>query len=220
MRGAVSVVVVAHLIVGLLERAVDEAVFGIHDGGFGVDVGLLLHTAGSLVAVAEYLFGVGHLAHQFLHLLVVFQQFDGQKTGGVALADMRLLLEVLLYILDAMLYLMTVVDVDMAVVAVLILGTFVYLNDFMKQFLHAFAGFEHRGHHRHAEQLRQPVEVHIVAASLGLVKHIECHDDTQVHVHDLRGEVEVALEVGRIDDVDHYVRRLLHQLLTYIELLG
>ena len=60
----------------------------------------------------------------------------------------------------------------------------------------------------------------MVAPELELVPHVEGAYDAQVHIHELGGEVEVALEVGCIDDVDDDVRRLLGKVPAHVQLLG
>ena len=58
------------------------------------------------------------------------------------------------------------------------------------------------GHHRHAELLRQPVDVDRDALPLGDVDHVQRDDDRHAQLQDLRRQVEIALQVGRIDDGD------------------
>ena len=170
--------------------------------------------------MAEYLGGIGQRAHIVLHLAVVLQQLDGQIAGGVAFAQGALHFQVFLYLLNAVFYLVSVVDVDVPVVGVLILGALISLDDGLEQFGHSLARGEDCGHHRHAEQARERVNVDVVAASLGLVKHVQGAHHAQVHVDELRGEVEVALEVGRVYHVDHHVGRLLDDLLAHVKFLG
>ena len=56
----------------------------------------------------------GRLAVLARLLLDVLQKFDSEVAGGIALAQVDLLLEVLLHVADAVLDLVTVVDMDMA----------------------------------------------------------------------------------------------------------
>ena len=41
-----------------------------------------------------------------------------------------------------------------------------------------------------------------------------------MHVHELGGEIKVALEVAGIEHVEHYIRRLVYDLPSYVEFLG
>ena len=110
----IGVLLRARLVACLLEGAVDKTVLRIHDGRLAVLARLLLDAGGGVVAMGEDLLGVGHGGDILLHLLVVLQKFDGEVTGGIALAQVDLLLEVLLHVADAVLDLVTVVDMDMA----------------------------------------------------------------------------------------------------------
>ena len=62
--------------------------------------------------------------------------------------------------------------------------------------------------------------VQLVSALFDGVHHIERDDDGYVDLHDLCGEVEVALEVGRIDDVDDAVRLFVDDVVAGDDLLG
>ena len=56
----------------------------------------------------------------------------------------------------------------------------------------------------------------MVAPFFGLIIHIQGTDHAHVHVNELCGEVKVTLQIGRINDVDDNIGRLLDQLFTYI----
>lgn len=90
----ISILLVAFLVFSFFQGTVDESVFGIHDGGLGVDLRLFHHTLGSLVAMFEDLIGIGQLTDIFLYFLVPFQEFDGKVTGGEALAKIGFFLQV------------------------------------------------------------------------------------------------------------------------------
>ena len=57
------------------------------------------------------------MAYVFLGVLIILQQLDREVSGRVALADGIICLQIFLDMLDAVLYLMSVVDVDMAIVS-------------------------------------------------------------------------------------------------------
>ena len=59
-----------------------------------------------------------------------------------------------------------------------------------------------------------------VAGGAQLVVHVERHDHAQVHVDELGGEVEVAFQVGTVDDVDDDVGRLVDEVAADVKLLG
>ena len=112
---------------------------------------------------------------------------------------------------------MTVVDVQ---VTGLVARTLVHLDDGAEEVLHASSALERCGHERHAEERAQRGQVDAVAALLKLVVHVQRADHRHIHVHQLRGEVEVALQIGGIDHVDDHVGHLLHQMSPDVELLG
>ena len=220
MGGLVGVLLLPRGIFRLLQRPVYEAVFGIHDGRLAVFARLLLHAPGRLVALGHDGGRGGQGGDVGLRVAVVLEQFDGQIAGGVSLPQVGVGLEIVLYAGDAVFYLVSVVDVYVAVVRVLVLVGLVEVYHRAEQLFHAAPRGEHRGHHRHPEEAAQLVVVHVVAPLLGLVKHVQGAHHAQVHVDELRGEVEVALEVGRVYHVDHHVGRLLDDLLAHVEFLG
>ena len=76
----------------------------------------------------------------------------------------------------------------------------------LHQLLYALAAQGGDLHHRHAERLLQLFRVQPVAVLFDGVHHVQGDDDGDVYLHDLRREIEVAFEVGRVDDVDDAVR--------------
>ena len=73
---------------------------------------------------------------------------------------------------------------------------------------------------RYSEEFAQLVVVDVVASFLGLVEHIESAHHADVHIDELSGEIEVALQVAGVDDVDDDIGSVLDELLAYIEFLG
>ena len=56
---------------------------------------------------------------------------------------------------------------------------------------------------RHAEQRFELVDVHGAAVGGQLIHDIQRDDDRGVHLEQLHGQIEVALDIGRVDDVDN-----------------
>ncbi len=223
MRHPIGVLLRACLEVRLLQRTVDEAVLRVHDGRLRVVARLLLHAGRGLVAGIHQLVEVIHavlashvLAQVVEHLGVVLQQLQREVSGRVVLADVLVGLQVFLDMADAAFYLVAVVDMQ---VAELLVGTLVHLDDGAEQFLHARTVLKRGGYHRGAEERAQRVGVHMVAAPLKLVVHVQRAHHPYVHVHQLRRQVEVALQVRGVDHVDHHVGHLLRQVLPHVELL-
>ena len=63
------------------------------------------------------------------------------------------------------------------------------------------------GHHGDAEHPLEPVDVDRAAVGRDLVHHVRREDHGPVEFHELEREVEVALDVGGVDDVDDRVGR-------------
>ena len=63
--------------------------------------------------------------------------------------------------------------------------------------------FERRDlHDGHAERLFEPGGVQLIAVFGDRVDHVERDHDGHVDLHELRGKVQIAFEIGRVDDVD------------------
>jgi hypothetical protein len=77
----------------------------------------------------------------------------------------------------------------------------------LAQFPHALVLARHERHDRHAQRLAQRSSVNLVAVLAGDVHHVEREDRGIAQLDDLRGEIEVALEVRRVHDHDHGLRR-------------
>ena len=111
---------------------------------------------------------------------------------------------------------MSVVDVQ---VSGLTAAALINLNDGTEEVFHTLAALERRGHHRHTEKGAKRLHVDIVATSLELVEHIQSTHHTQVHIKELRGEVEIALKIAGVDDIDDHVGHLFLQVFADIKLL-
>ena len=59
--------------------------------------------------------------------------------------------------------------------------------------------------HRHAQRALEGALVHALAPRLGQVHHVEHEQQRPSQLDDLEGQVEVAVEVGRVDDEDDEV---------------
>ena len=73
---------------------------------------------------------------------------------------------------------------------------------------------------RAAEALGQGGSVDDVAALLQQVAHVEAHDDGTAGLEQLRGQVEVALQVGHVHEVDQGVGALVDHVVAGDDLLG
>ena len=97
-----------------------------------------------------------------------------------------------------------------------------HVNRVAHDLLHALARGGADGHHRHAEHPLHAVDVHRAAVARELVHHVERHHHGDAHLQALHGEVEVALDVGGVHDVDDAQGMLVehevaaHQLLARV----
>ena len=88
-------------------------------------------------------------------------------------------------------------------------GVFGLMVDGLEKRLEALSLLGGNGHHRRAEEARKGRAVGVDAAPLQFVHEVEGDDHGALQFHQLQREVEVALDVGCVDDVQNHVRRVL-----------
>ncbi len=74
--------------------------------------------------------------------------------------------------------------------------------------------------HVNAQLCGERLDVDLVAALLQQVAHVEAHDDGRAALEDLGGKVEVALEVGHVNEVDDRLGIAIDKVVTRDDLLG
>ena len=78
-----------------------------------------------------------------------------------------------------------------------------------------------RDHHdRAAELLGKLVRVDLVAVLLDQIGHVEGNDHGQAGLDNLKRQVQVALEVGGIDNLDDHIGLAAHEVVARALLLG
>ena len=77
-----------------------------------------------------------------------------------------------------------------------------------------------RRNDRNAQHAAQVFVIEPCAGLFHLIVHVQGDDHLDVHVDKLRGEEQVAFQVGRIDDVDHHVRHFAQDVGANIQLFG
>ena len=97
-------------------------------------------------------------------------------------------------------------------------GMLVDLDDGVEQFRDTPAVAAHRRADGHAQQASQLLRVQLVAFVLQLVVHVQGHHGPEVHVDDLRRQVQVPFNVGGVHDIDHDVRHRIDEVLPHIQL--
>ena len=70
------------------------------------------------------------------------------------------------------------------------------------------------------QRLRELRQVDLVAVLLEEVGHVQRDHHGKAEVDDLRGEIQVALEVGRVDQIDHAVGTFVDEVIARDDLLG
>ena len=126
-------------------------------------------------------------------------------------------LQVFLDIGDARFNLVAIVDMQ---VTRELAGALIHLDDSLEEFLHAFAAFKGCRYHRDTKQRAECVEFHLIATTLKFVVHVQGAHHADVHIYQLRRQIEVALEVRGVDDVDYHIGHLLRQMFPDIQFLG
>ena len=74
-------------------------------------------------------------------------------------------------------------------------------------------------HHWTSKRLRELRRVDLVAVLLHDVHHVHRHDHRQPQLQQLRGQVEIALQIGAVHDVEDHVRRLGNEVVPRHDLL-
>ena len=119
VSGAISVLLRAGAEFGFSQRSMNKAVLSIHDGRLGIHSRLFKHTRTGIIAHSHQLLAVRAAMFAFYvpldivsHLCIVFQELDGQITGGELCTQMFIGFQELLDMGDTVLDLVAVVDVD------------------------------------------------------------------------------------------------------------
>ncbi len=90
----------------------------------------------------------------------------------------------------------------------------------VKQLVDA-AILQSRDHHNRAAQaLGELLGVDLVASLLYQVAHVECAHHRQASLDNLKRQVQVALEVGSVNNLNNHVRLAAHQIVARALLLG
>ena len=101
-----------------------------------------------------------------------------------------------------------------------VVGAFVSLDDDMEELVDALSRTTDGWHHRHPNQFAQLLVIQLVSACFQFIEHVQCNHHLHVHVDELRGEIEVALQIRRIHYVDDKVRSFLNDVLADIDFFG
>ncbi len=89
-----------------------------------------------------------------------------------------------------------------------------HLHGTLSRFHHAIALQRGNLDDRHAQVIGELGRVNAVAVLADNVHHVQRNDHRDAQFGELRGQVQVALQVGRVDDVEQRVRALVDQHVT------
>ena len=88
------------------------------------------------------------------------------------------------------------------------------------QLVHALVLRRRDRHDRHAQHALHRVDVHRAAVAGQLVHHVQRHDHRHVHLQQLHRQIQIALDVRRVDDVDDGLGLSLQHEIARDELLA
>ena len=199
------------------ESPLDEGVFGIHDGGFGIisqqsSQPLLLFAAcgGNLPAAVER-------PDNALHILVVFQIFYCKPARRESASDIRIPpLDDGLEPSDALLKLGSMIYMDMPQQAFVLL--LINPDYGVEKRVDSLSAPAHGRTDGHPQEMGKLPDVKAVAPCFEFVIHVQGHHYPKVHVYELGCEVEIPLEIRGVNHVQHDVRSGFQQILAHIKL--
>ena len=203
--------------IGLGQGSLNECIFGIHHRRFQTRSKDLSDTVVLLKPGRYDLVPVFKLLHDLLHLLVILQILDGKVTCRVLVSYDIILLKQQLDAVYALLNLRSMIDMDVTGdVRVCLL---IDLYHGVEKLFYSCSRPADCRYERHTQQVAELLDVQLIPPRLHLVIHVQSHHDTKVHVDELGSEVEVSLEVGRIDNIHDHIRHPLDEILSDIKLL-
>ena len=133
--------------------------------------------------------GLDHL----LHLAVILEVLDCKISCRILVADFRVLLQQQFDTVYALFEFRPVVDMYMTgqtCVCVLI-----YLYDRVEKIVYSLSVAADGRYDRHSEEISQLLDVQVASLGLQFVVHIHRHHHAQVHVDELRCQIEVSLQI-------------------------
>ena len=200
-----------------LQRTIDKTILSIHDSSFAVVACLLLYSSCCCITMIEYLNRITQWIDESFYVLIMFQQFNGKITSRITTAEFRVFLQMLLHLFNTILYLMSVVDMDMTELRRLVFFPFINGDNLTEKFLHTSTIGKYRWHHWHSKEFRKLLCINMITTLFCLIKHIESANHTYVHIYQLGCKIEVAFKIRRINHIDNYIWGFVNQLLTHIE---
>ena len=195
------------LLYAVLDQLSDVLIACIGDDGLRIVVELLLNGGDELLDLVLHVLAEGKAR---LHLAVALEQLDSEPAALRRLGNIR---DELLDLGDG------VLDGAAEAVHCRSLRSLCRLLGSLDQLPGALALDGCGLNDRHAELLRQLLYVDHVAALLDDIHHVQRDNDRNAHLEQLGGQVQVALDVGSIDEVHDGLRLLIYEVITRNDLL-
>ena len=182
-----------------------ESVFFARYGRCYILVAHFLYAAHELVTFGKNFVSIRAFLNQRFHFMVMLHKLYGKIAWRKMFSHIPVCLKHVFEHCHSAFNIRS--KVHMHVTHILVLPL-IYIYDRIKQFVHSLAGTRHCGHHRHAYHFAQQLVVKYVAVSFQLVIHIQGYHHRTVHVNKLSGEIQIALNVGAVHDVEDGVSSL------------
>ena len=179
-------------------QLLNEGEAHIRNGGSAVQAALLLHLHDD---VLDHLFFVLVQLQGFLNAVVALHQLGGGKPHRDA-RRLGVILDEVDDAVDAAVHRAAVVILTAEVHASGPLLIFCHMHGMVHQLVHALILGSRNGDDRDAQHGFHLVDAHRAAVAAHLVHHVQGQHHGGVQLHELHGQVEVALDVGGIHDVD------------------
>ena len=192
----------------LRHDAPDERVAHVGNRGGAVESALALHLRDD---VLDRLHLVGLEVERLADLLVALDEL----VGGKAQRNPGRLGMVLHQVHDAVEAAVHGPAVVVDVAEVLAAGPLLIVRDVnrvLDELVDALVAYRGDGDDRNAQDLLELVDPDGTAVALHLVHHVEREHHGYAELHELHREVEIALDVGRVDDVDDALRLFLEDV--------
>ena len=202
----------AHLGRGLGEALIDDvrddAIALTGDDGLGIVVAVLLAPGDQLLHASSLLLSE---VDEFTGVCITLEQLDGvvaTLVGGNA--RRKVVLDVRQNVLDG--------GIELVLRHLTLRSSGLF--DLLEELLDALV-LKSRDHHdRTTKLLGELVGVDLVAILLDQIGHVEGNDHRQAGLDDLKRQVQVALEVGGVDNLDDDIGLAAHEVIARALLLG
>ena len=182
----------------LRHQLLNEGEAHIRNGGGAVQPAFLLHLHDDMF---DHLFFVLVKLQCFLNAGVALHQLGGGKTHRDA-RRLGVILDEVQDAVDAAVHRAAVVILAAKIHAPGALLILCHMDGVIYQLVHALVFGGGDGDDRDAQHGLHLVDAHRAAVAAHLVHHVQCQHHGDIQLHQLHSQVEVALDVGGIHDVD------------------